>query len=174
MLLSTGITKLTSITQNNHVYEYTAEGPTPEISLNVRNPYRRQKRDFSIIRSSFRRFYRNWNTCDYTDYLTFFPTTSTTLLLFCDWLLPTSYFTIFLRLTTFYFLPSYLLATISTTFYLSRDYTDYFLSFYLLAIDYFLPFYFSPDRIDYFLLYFRLLPSVRAPGGMARKDPGSF
>jgi hypothetical protein len=55
--LSTGITKLAFITQNNHVYEYTAEGPTSKVLLNVRSPYRRQKRDLSIIRLLFRRSY---------------------------------------------------------------------------------------------------------------------
>jgi hypothetical protein len=55
MLLNIEITKLAFITQNNYVYEHTAENPTPEMSLNIRSPYRRQKRDFSIIRSSFRR-----------------------------------------------------------------------------------------------------------------------
>jgi hypothetical protein len=54
MSLNAKTTKLASIMQNNHVYEYTAEGPTPKVSLNVRSPYRRQKRD-SIIRLSFRR-----------------------------------------------------------------------------------------------------------------------
>jgi hypothetical protein len=99
MLLNTKTTKLASITQNNHVYEHTAEGPTPEMSLNVRNPYRRQKRD-SIIRSSFRRphtgieipaintitflpttstisYFPTFLRYDYTDYLTFFTTIST-------------------------------------------------------------------------------------------------
>jgi hypothetical protein len=57
VLLSTGTIKLAFITQNNHVYEYTAEGLTPEMSLNVRSPYRRQKRDLLIIRLSFRRPY---------------------------------------------------------------------------------------------------------------------
>jgi hypothetical protein len=120
VLLSTEIIKLASITQNNHVYEYTAEGPTPEVLLNIRSPYRRQKRD-SIIRSSFQRLYTGIeipaiNTIifllttstisyfftflryDYTDYLTFLTITSTI-----------SYFSTFLRshrlLPTF--LPSY-------------------------------------------------------------------
>ena len=55
MSLNVRTIKLASITQNNHVYEHTAEGLTPEILLNIRSPYRRQKRDLSIIRSSFRR-----------------------------------------------------------------------------------------------------------------------
>jgi hypothetical protein len=99
MLLNIGIIKLIFITQNNHVYEHTAEGPTPEMLLNVRSPYRRQKRDL-IIRSSFRRSYTGieifainiitflptistisyfptFLRCDYIDYLTFLTITST-------------------------------------------------------------------------------------------------
>jgi hypothetical protein len=120
VLLSTEITKLASITQNNHVYEHTAEGPTPEILLNIRSPYRRQKRD-SIIRLSFRRphtgieipainiitflpitstisYFSTFLRCDHTDYLIFFTTISTI-----------SYFSTFLRLYRLFpiFLPSY-------------------------------------------------------------------
>jgi hypothetical protein len=145
VLLSARTIKLASITQNNYVYEHTAEGPTPEVLLNIRSPYRRQKRDLSIIRSSFRRPHWNRNTCDYTDYLTFLPITSTTLLPSCDWLLPTSYLPTFLRSHPLfpiflpfcdyihYFLPFYLLATASTTSYLPPDHIDYFLPSYLLA-----------------------------------------
>jgi len=90
--LSAGTTKLASITQNNHVYEHTAEGPTPEVSLNVRSPYRRQKRDLSIIRSSFRRPHTG------IEVPTIIPTTLPSFR--SHPLLPT-----FLRSTTSYFLP---------------------------------------------------------------------
>jgi hypothetical protein len=108
MLLSAETIKLTFITQNNHVYEHTAEGLTLKVSLNVRSPYRRQKRDLSIIRLSFRR-----------------PHTG-------------------IEIPAINTLPS------------SRSHR---LSYYLLAIDYFLPSYLPPDRIDYFLPYSRPLPS---------------
>jgi hypothetical protein len=93
VLLSIRTTKLASITQNNHVYEYTAEGPTPEVLLNIRNPYRRQKRDFSIIRLLFRRPYTRIEI----------PAINTTIYL------PPDYID--------YFLPFYLLAIISTIYY---------------------------------------------------------
>jgi hypothetical protein len=111
MLLNTGITKFTSITQNNYVYEHTAEGPTPEVSLNIRSPYRRQKRDLSIIRLSFRRPYTRIEI-PAVNIITFLPTTLTI-----------SYFFTFLRLYRLFpiFLPS-------------CDHIDYFLPFYLLAI----------------------------------------
>jgi hypothetical protein len=96
MSLNAKTTKLASITQNNHVYEHTAEGPTPKVSLNVRSPYRRQKRDLSIIRSLFRRPLYTGIEILAINIITFLPTTS----------------------TTSYFLPSYLLAIISTTSYL--------------------------------------------------------
>jgi hypothetical protein len=110
MLLNARIIKLASITQNNHVYEYTAEGPTPKVLLNVKSPYRRQKRD-SIIRSSFRRPYTRIEI----------PAINTIISL------PTILIT------------SYLLPIISSTSYLptflpSCDHTDYFLSYYLLTI----------------------------------------
>jgi hypothetical protein len=106
VLLSAKIIKLASITQNNHVYEYTAEGLTLKVLLNIRSPYRRQKRDLSIIRSSFRRFlytgieipainiitflptistisyFLTFLRCDYIDYLTFLTITSTISYLF--------------------------------------------------------------------------------------------
>jgi hypothetical protein len=77
--------------------------------LNVRNPYRRQKRD-SIIRSSFRRSYTGIeNTCDQYYYL------------------PPDHID--------YFLLSYLLALrLYRLSYLFYDHIDYFLSFYLFAI----------------------------------------
>jgi hypothetical protein len=138
MLLNTGITKFAFITQNNHVYEYTAESLTPEVLLNVRSPYRRQKRDFSIIRLSFRRPYWNRNICNHTDYLTFLPITSTTLLPSCDWLFLTSYLLIFLPHYRFFpiFLRPYRLFLIffSTTSTISYLFT--FLRLYRLsAID---------------------------------------
>jgi hypothetical protein len=115
--LNIKITKLTFITQNNHVYEYTAEGLTPEMLLNVRSPYRRQKRDLSIIRLSFRRPHTGIEIFT-INIITFLPITS----------------------TISYFLPF-------------CDHTDYFLFFYLLAIDYFLP---SCDHIDYFFFSYLL------------------
>jgi hypothetical protein len=116
MLLSVRIIKLASITQNNHVYEHTAEGPTPEVSLNVRSPYRRQKtRPFDnqiIILTIF--VYRNRNTCDQhhylpPDYIDYF------LLSYLFAITPTiSYLSTFLRSHRLFptFLPSY-------------DHTDY-------------------------------------------------
>jgi hypothetical protein len=109
MSLSARITKLMFITQNNHVYEYTAEGPTPEVLLNIRSPYRRQKRDFSIIRSSFRRSLYTGIEIFAINTTTFLPITSTIF---------------------------YLLAIISITFYLSTflpsyDHIDYSLISYL-------------------------------------------
>jgi hypothetical protein len=107
VLLNTGTIKLASITQNNHVYEYTAESPTPEMLLNIRSPYRRQKRDLSIIRLSFRRSLYTGIEIPAINTITFLPTIS----------------------TTSYFLPSYLLAITSTTSYfptfLRYDHTDY-------------------------------------------------
>jgi hypothetical protein len=96
MSLNVKTTKLASITQNNHVYEHTAEDPTPEMSLNIKSPYRRQKRDFSIIRSLFRRSYTKIEI-PAINTITFLST------------IP----------TTFYFLPFYLFATISIISYLS-------------------------------------------------------
>ena len=108
MSLNTEIIKFASITQNNYVYEYTAEGPTPEMLLNVRSPYRRQKRDFSIIRSSFRRSLYTGIEIPAINTIIFFSITSTI---------------------------SYLLTTIPTisyffTFLLSCDHIDYSLTFY--------------------------------------------
>jgi hypothetical protein len=131
MLLSTGIIKLASITQNNHVYEHTAEGLTSEVSLNIRSPYWRQKRD-SIIRSSFRRpytgieiptintitflsitstifYFSTFLRCDYTDYLIFLTTISTI-----------SYFPTFLRSYRLFFI-----------FLLSCGHIDYLLPTYI-------------------------------------------
>jgi hypothetical protein len=111
MSLSAGITKLASITQNNHVYEHTAEGPTSEMLLNIRNPYRRQKRDLSIIRLLFRRPLYTGIEIPAINTTIFFPITSTTF---------------------------YLLATIPTIFYFSTflpscDHIDYSLIFYFLT-----------------------------------------
>jgi hypothetical protein len=134
MLLNTGTTKLAFITQNNYVYEHTAENLTPKISLNIKSPYRRQKRD-SIIRLSFRRFHTEieipainiitflpitlitfyfpiFLRCDYTDYLTFLTT-----------ILTISYLFTFLR--------SYRLFLI---FLLSCGYIDYLLPTYISLI----------------------------------------
>jgi hypothetical protein len=94
MSLNTGTTKLASITQNNHVYEYTAESPTPEILLNVRSPYRRQKRDLSIIRLSFRRPHIRVETPAITTTI-FLPTTTSYPLTTIS---TTSYLPTFLRL----------------------------------------------------------------------------
>jgi hypothetical protein len=130
--LSAGTTKLASITQNNHVYEHTAEGPTPEMSLNVRSPYRRQKRD-SIIRSSFRRSHTG---------IEVFTIISITLPFFRSYpLLPIffyffatisiiSYLSIFLPHYRFFltFLRPYRLFP---TFLPSYDHIDYLLSIYI-------------------------------------------
>jgi hypothetical protein len=168
MSLSVKIIKLAFITQNNHVYEHTAEGPTLKVLLNVRNPYRRQKRDLSIIRSLFRRSYWNRNTCDHTDYFTFLPITSTTLLPSCDWLLPTSYLPTFLPhhrllltflrlhplLLTFLFSCDRLLPTFLSSYLLTISSTPS----YLLAIDYSLSSYLLT-----FLPYYRLLLTFLRP-----------
>jgi hypothetical protein len=166
MLLSARITKLAFITQNNHVYEHTAEGPTPEILLNVRSPYRRQKRDLSIIRLLFRRSL-------YTG-IEIFAIISTILPFSRPHRLPYYLFAIdyFLFLI---FLP---FCHITDFFLASCDRIDYFLSFYFLAIDYslsfylfiffrsyrlfliFLPFY---DHIDYLLPTYISLTSRRQP-----------
>ena len=108
MLLSTETIKFTSITQNNHVYEHTAEGPTLKVSLNVRSPYRRQKRDLSIIRSSFRRSHTRIEI-PAINILSFFQSYR---------LFPISYF---LATITFYFFAtiiSYFFATILIISYL--------------------------------------------------------
>jgi hypothetical protein len=154
MLLSTETIKLASITQNNHVYEYTAEGPTPEVSLNIRSPYRRQKRDLSIIRSLFQRSLYTGIEIPAINTITFLPTTST-----ISYFLP-SYF--LATLSTF----SYLLATASTIYYLltflrphrlfitflpSCDHIDYFLLSYLLALRLYRLSYLPYDYIGYFL-----------------------
>jgi hypothetical protein len=123
--LSARTIKLASITQNNHVYEHTAEGPTPEMSLNIRSPYRRQKRDLSIIRSSFRRPHTrveipaiNTLPSSRSHQLlpTFLPPPD-----HIDCFLPSCHIIDFFlpscdRID--YFLPSYLLAITSTTSYL--------------------------------------------------------
>jgi hypothetical protein len=129
MLLSAETIKLASITQNNYVYEHTAEGLTPEILLNVRSPYRRQKRDFSIIRSSFRRSHTRIEILA-INITTFLSTISTILLPSCDRL-----FLIFLSFCDHidYFLSFYFLATISTISYLSIFLRLYRLYLYLLS-----------------------------------------
>jgi hypothetical protein len=144
MLLSTRTIKLAFITQNNHVYEHTAEGPTPKMLLNIRSPYRRQKRDLSIIRSSFRRSYTRIEI-PAINIIIFLPITSTIPYLL-TFLLYYRLFLIFLRsyplFPTFlpfcdyihYFLLFYLLAIASTTSYLFPDHIDYFLFSYLFAI----------------------------------------
>jgi hypothetical protein len=126
--------------------------------LNIRSPYRRQKRDLSIIRSSFRRSHWNRNTCDHTDYLTFLSITSITLLPSYDrllftflpssrphrlllTLLPTTTFLPSCDRLLFTFLPSSrphrLLLTflrphrLLPTFLPSYDHIDYFLTSYL-------------------------------------------
>jgi hypothetical protein len=143
MLLSTGTIKFASITQNNHVYEHTAEGPTPEMSLNVRSPYRRQKRDFSIIRSSFRRSLYTGIEIPTIDIITFLPITST---------IP--YLPTFLRShrLLFNFLPSYLLAILSISFYLfaTASIISYFFTF-LRSHRLYPTFLFFCGYIDYFL-----------------------
>jgi hypothetical protein len=86
------------------------------MSLNIKNPYRRQKRDFSIIRSSFRRSLYTGIEIPAINIITFLPIIP---------IIP--YLPTFLRshrlLLTFLrshrlflnFLPSYLLAIIPTT-----------------------------------------------------------
>jgi hypothetical protein len=163
MLLNAEIIKLAFITQNNHVYEYTAESPTLKVLLNVRSPYRRQKRDLSIIRSLFRRPYWNRNTCNHTDYLIFLPTTSTTLLSFYDWLFLIYYFlpscdyidhSLFFTFLRSHRLFLTFLPTISTIFYFLPfcDHIDYFLLFTFLRSHRLFPIFLSfCDYIDYFL-----------------------
>jgi hypothetical protein len=126
MSLNTGTTKLASITQNNHVYEYTAESPTPEILLNVRSPYRRQKRDLSIIRLSFRRPHIRIEI----------PTIISTIL---------SFFRLYRLLPTF--LSFY---HIIDSFLFSCDRIDYFLLSYLFAT------ILTISYLSIFLLYYRL------------------
>jgi hypothetical protein len=121
VLLSAETIKLTFITQNNHVYEYTAESPTPEVSLNVRSPYRRQKRDFSIIRLLFRRSHTRIEILA-INIITFLPIISITFYLSPDYIdyFLSSYFLAIIPIIC-YFLPSYFLAIIpitSTTSYL--------------------------------------------------------
>src|ERR1700722_15523384 len=110
MSLNTGITMLTFITQNNHVYEYTAEGLTPEVLLNVRSPYRRQKRDLSIIRSLFRRPYTGIEILTINIPISYFPTFLRKYRLFLTFLSSSDYID--------YFLLCYLLTIILTISYL--------------------------------------------------------
>jgi hypothetical protein len=142
MSLNIKIIKFASITQNNHVYEHTAESPTLKVSLNVRSPYRRQKRDFLIIRSSFRRSHIGIEifTINIPTILPFSRLYRLffTFLLSCDYI---AYFLPFYLFATispiFYFftflsfcdrLPSYLFATISPIFYLPIFLRSYRLS----------------------------------------------
>jgi hypothetical protein len=133
MSLNIKTIKLASITQNNHVYEYTAEDPTPKMLLNIRSPYRRQKRD-SIIRLSFRRSYTGIEILA-INIITFLPTISTisyfSTFLRYDY---TDYFTFFTIISTISYLPIFLrLYRLFPTFLPSCDHIDYFLSSYLLA-----------------------------------------
>ena len=104
MSLSAGTTKFASITQNNYVYEETVKRPTPEVSLSVRNLYRRQERIFSINRPSFRRPYLGIEISTVNTHYTtivLLPTRST------SYLLP-----------NFYYIPTDLLPTYLPTSYL--------------------------------------------------------
>jgi hypothetical protein len=127
VLLNAKITKLTFITQNNHVYEYTAEGLTPEVLLNIRSLYRRQKRDLSIIRLLFRRSYTGIEIFT-INIITFLPTTSITFYLFIFLRSTTSYFPTFLRSTISY-LPTFLRSTISYLLTFLRSIISYLLTF---------------------------------------------
>jgi hypothetical protein len=135
VLLSTGIIKLAFITQNNHVYEYTAESPTSEVLLNVRSPYRRQKRDFSIIRLLFRRLYTGIEI-PAINIITFFPITSTisyfSTFLRCDY---TDYL-IFLTIISIisYFFTFLRLYRLFSIFLPSCGHIDYLLSTYISLI----------------------------------------
>jgi hypothetical protein len=145
------------------------------VSLNIRSPYRRQKRD-SIIRLSFRRSYTGIeisaiNTItflpttstisyfstflryDHTDYLIFFSITSTTFLPSYDWLFPISYL--------FTFLPHYRLFL---TFLRPRRLFPIFLPFCDRLFSTFLPSYLLPttSTTSYFPTFLRShrLPAI--------------
>jgi hypothetical protein len=158
MLLNIRTIKLASITQNNHVYKHTAEDPTPKVLLNIRSPYRRQKRDLSIIRLSFRRPLYTGIEIPAINITTFLPTTLTTsylpTFLRSHRLLPN--FLPFYLLAIDYFLLSYLLATTSTTSYLPTFLRSH------RPLPTFLPFC---DHIDYFLTSYlpTFLRSYRLP-----------
>jgi hypothetical protein len=148
VLLNTGTIKLASITQNNYVYEHTAENPTPKMSLNVRSPHRRQKRDLSIIRSSFRRPHTRVeipaiNTLPSSRPLlpTFLPS--------CVAIIPTTLPSSRSHRLLPTFLPSY---HIIDFFLPSCDHIDYFLPSYLLATT------LTTSYLPTFLRLHRLLP----------------
>jgi hypothetical protein len=147
MSLNTRIIKLASITQNNHVYEHTAESLTPKVLLNVKSPYRRQKRDFSIIRLLFRRFLYTGIEILAINTIIFLPTTSTI-----------SYF------LPFYFLAissifSYLFTTASIISYLPIFLSHYWLFFtFLRPHRLFLIFLSSCDRLFPTFLFSYFLP----------------
>jgi hypothetical protein len=113
------------------------------VSLNIRSPYRRQKRDFLIIRLSFRRPYTgieisaiipttSYFSPDHIDYFlssylfaitlitSYFPTFLSHYRLFLTFLRPHRLFLTFLSFCDHidYILPFYPLAATSTTFYL--------------------------------------------------------
>jgi hypothetical protein len=126
--------------------------------LNVKSPYRRQKRDFLIIRSLFRRPYTEIEI-PAINIITFLPTISTTSYFLFSYLLAI--------LSTF----SYLFATVSIIYYFftflrpyrlfiiflpSCDHIDYFLFFYFLALRLYRLSYLPYDYIDYFLPFYFL------------------
>jgi hypothetical protein len=123
------------------------------MSLNVKNPYRRQKRDLSIVRSSFRRPLYTGIEILTINIITFLPTTSII-----------SYLFIFLR--PYRLLPIFLS---------SYDHIDYFLPS-CDHIDYFLPFC---DHIDYFLIsylltFLRLYRLLNNPYSLSQSEHAGF
>jgi hypothetical protein len=151
MLLNIGITKLAFITQNNHVYEHTAENPTLKVSLNVRSPYRRQKRD-SIIRLLFRQSYTGIEILA-INIITFFPIISIIsyflTFLRCD---HTDYFTFLTIISTISYLPTFLRShRLFPIFLLSCVTIIPTILFSLRPYRLFLIFLPSCDHIDYFL-----------------------
>jgi hypothetical protein len=157
VLLSAKIIKLASITQNNHVYEYTAEGLTLKVLLNIRSPYRRQKRDLSIIRSSFRRFLYTGIEILAINIITFLPTISIISYFLPSYLLIISLISsyLFATVSTIYYLLTFLRPhRLFTIFLLSCDHIDYFLFSYFFALRSYRLSYLSYDHIDYFLLFY--------------------
>jgi hypothetical protein len=155
--LSVGTIKLAFITQNNHVYEYTAESLTPEVLLNVKSPYRRQKRD-SIIRSLFRRPYTGIEI-PAINIIIFLPTTSIIFYFLSSYLLTIllTFFYLFATvLITYYFLTFLRPHRLFIIFLPSCDHIDYFLLSYLFALRLSRLFYFPYDHIDYFLSFYFL------------------
>jgi hypothetical protein len=155
------------------------------MSLNIKSPYRRQKRDFSIIRLLFRRSHTGIEilTINIITFFLIISTISTIFYLFiflpyhrlfpiflpfchiidfflpsCDHIIDFFLFSYFLTTSS---TSSYLFATISSTFFY------FFLSFYHI-IDFFLPSYFfailstffyflaTISTIFYFLTFLRL------------------